>query len=83
MVLEIHGGPHAMYANTFVHEFQMLAAKGYAVLFTNPRGGHGYGQEFVNAVRGDYGNGDYLDLMAAVDYALENYDFIDQARLGV
>ncbi|GAA0314271.1 S9 family peptidase [Bacillus carboniphilus] len=83
MVLEIHGGPHAMYANTFVHEFQMLAAKGYAVLFTNPRGGHGYGQEFVNAVRGDYGNGDYQDLMAAVDYALDTYDYIDKDRLGV
>ncbi|WML49631.1 S9 family peptidase [Neobacillus sp. PS3-34] len=83
LIMEIHGGPHAMYGNSYMHEFQMLAAKGYAVLFTNPRGSHGYGQEFVNAVRGDYGGKDYQDLMDAVDYALDKYDFIDEDRLGV
>lgn len=44
---------------------------------------HGYGQAFVDAVRGDYGGNDYQDLMAAVDYALAHFDFIDPARLGV
>ncbi|MBW8349697.1 S9 family peptidase [Bacillus sp. IITD106] len=83
LILEIHGGPHAMYANTYFNEFQILAAQGFAVLYTNPRGSHGYGQKFVDAVRGDYGGNDYNDLMAAVDYALEKYDFIDQNRLGV
>lgn len=83
LILEIHGGPHAMYANSYFHEFQMLAAAGYAVLFINPRGSHGYGQKFVDAVRGDYGGRDYADLMEAVDYALEKYDFIDENRLGV
>ncbi|WP_062352162.1 alpha/beta hydrolase family protein [Bacillus kwashiorkori] len=83
LILEVHGGPHAMYANTYFHEFQMLAASGYAVLYTNPRGSHGYGQAFVDAVRGDYGGNDYLDLMAAVDYTLATYDFIDGNRLGV
>ncbi|MFD1739147.1 S9 family peptidase [Bacillus salitolerans] len=83
LVVEIHGGPHMMYANSYFHEFQVLAAKGFAVLFTNPRGSHGYGQTFVDAVRGDYGGKDYLDIMSAVDYVLENYDFIDEARLGV
>ena len=83
LVLEIHGGPHAMYANSYFHEFQCLAAKGYAVLFINPRGSHGYGQHFVDAVRGDYGGKDYEDIMDAVDYALENFDFIDKDRLGV
>jgi dipeptidyl aminopeptidase/acylaminoacyl peptidase len=83
LVLEIHGGPHAMYANTYFHEFQMLAASGFVVLFTNPRGSHGYGQEFVNAVRGDYGGKDYLDIMSAVDYVLETFDFIDENRMGV
>ncbi|OLS33683.1 S9 family peptidase [Bacillus sp. MRMR6] len=83
LLLEIHGGPHAMYGNTFMNEFQMLAAKGYAVLYVNPRGGHGYGQEFVDAVRGDYGGGDYQDLMRAVDYVLEKFDFIDADKLGV
>lgn len=83
LVLEVHGGPHAMYGQTFFHEMQLLAAQGYVVLYTNPRGSHGYGQKFVDACRGDYGGGDYGDVMSAVDYALETYDFIDQERLGV
>ncbi|MFD1849941.1 S9 family peptidase [Oceanobacillus bengalensis] len=82
-ILEVHGGPHAMYGQTFFHEMQLLAAKGYVVLYTNPRGSHGYGQQFVDAVRGDYGGGDYSDLMLAVDYALEHFSFIDENRLGV
>ncbi|MFC4024586.1 S9 family peptidase [Oceanobacillus longus] len=82
-VLEIHGGPHAMYGQTFFHELQLLSAKGYVVLYTNPRGSHGYGQKFVDAVRSNYGKGDYTDLMSAVDYALKNYSFIDESRLGV
>ncbi|GIO21578.1 S9 family peptidase [Oceanobacillus sp. J11TS1] len=82
-VLEIHGGPHAMYGQTFFHELQLLAAKGYVVLYTNPRGSHGYGQDFVNGVRENYGHGDYNDLMEAVDYCLEQYSFIDKHRLGV
>ncbi|WP_339228911.1 S9 family peptidase [Oceanobacillus sp. FSL K6-2867] len=82
-ILEIHGGPHMMYGQTFFHEMQLLAAKGYVVLYTNPRGSHGYGQEFVDAVRHNYGEGDYTDLMDAVDYVLENYSFIDETRLGV
>jgi len=83
LLLEIHGGPHAMYGNTYMNEFQILAAEGYAVLYVNPRGSHGYGQDFVNAVRGDYGGGDYQDLMLAVDYVLAEFDFIDETRLGV
>lgn len=83
LITEIHGGPHTMYANSFFHEMQLLAAKGYGVLYVNPRGSHGYSQEFVDAVRGDYGNGDYEDIMAGVDYALEHCDWIDPDRLGV
>ncbi|RDW19834.1 S9 family peptidase [Oceanobacillus chungangensis] len=82
-ILEIHGGPHAMYGQTFFHELQLLAAKGYVVMYTNPRGSHGYGQKFVDAVRSDYGGRDYADLMDAVDYALANYSYIDENRLGV
>ncbi|WP_028595652.1 S9 family peptidase [Paenibacillus assamensis] len=82
-ILEIHGGPHGMYASSFMHEFQLLAAQGYAVIYTNPRGGHGYGQRFVNACRGDYGGRDYQDLMEAVDYAIANFDYTDGQRLGV
>ncbi len=83
LVVEIHGGPHTMYGNTFFHEFQALAANGYAVLYINPRGSHGYGQQFVNAVRGDYGGNDYHDIMDAVDYAIQHFSFVDETRLGV
>ncbi len=83
LIVEIHGGPHAMYANTFFHELQLLAAQGYGVLYVNPRGSHGYSQEFVDAVRGDYGGGDYEDIMAGLDYVLEENDWIDTNRLGV
>ncbi|AXF54560.1 S9 family peptidase [Salicibibacter kimchii] len=83
LILEIHGGPHAMYGYSFFHELQVLAGKGYAVLYTNPRGSHGYGQHFVDAVRGDYGGNDYTDLMAALEQTLERFSFIDDTRLGV
>ena len=43
LILEIHGGPHGAYGNVYTHEFQWMAAKGYVVLFTNPRGSTSYG----------------------------------------
>lgn len=82
-ILEIHGGPHAMYANTFFHELQLLAAQGYFVLYSNPRGSYGYGQEFVNACRNDYGGMDYEDLMSFTDGVLAKYEDIDGEKLGV
>ncbi|MCY9186727.1 S9 family peptidase [Bacillus halotolerans] len=83
LILNIHGGPHMMYGHTYFHEFQVLAAKGYAVVYVNPRGSHGYGQEFVNAVRGDYGGKDYQDVMQAVDEAIKRDSQIDAERIGV
>ena len=83
LVVNIHGGPHAMYANTFVHEMQLLAARGFGVLYVNPRGSHGYSQEFVDAVRSDYGGGDYEDIMNSVDQIVESNGWIDADRLGV
>ncbi|MFT4416555.1 S9 family peptidase [Fredinandcohnia humi] len=83
MILEIHGGPATAYGNGFHHEMQLMASKGYVVLYTNPRGSHGYGHDFVNAVIGDYGGMDYEDIMAGVDYALANYSYIDQDQLFV
>lgn len=82
-IIEVHGGPHAMYANTYFHEFQVLTTQGFVVVFTNPRGSHGYGQTFVDAVRGDYGGKDYLDVMAATDYAVDTFDFVDEKKLGI
>lgn len=83
MILQIHGGPATAYGNGLHHEMQLMASKGYVVLYTNPRGSHGYGHEFVNAVIGDYGGMDYVDIMAGLDYALENFNYIDQDQLFV
>lgn len=82
LVLEIHGGPHSLYGNAFFHEFQVLAAQGYHVLYTNPRGSKGYGERFCTEISGGWGNLDYLDLMAAMDLIVQRPD-VDTARLGV
>jgi dipeptidyl aminopeptidase/acylaminoacyl peptidase len=82
MILEIHGGPNTAYGYTFHQEFQMLAGKGYVVLYTNPRGSIGYGREFSVAVRGIWGKEDYEDIMAGVD-ALLKQGYVDAQQLGV
>jgi dipeptidyl aminopeptidase/acylaminoacyl peptidase len=82
LILEIHGGPHSAYGNVYMHEFQWMAAKGYVVLFTNPRGSTSYGQEFGNIIQYHYPGDDYKDLMAGVDETLKK-GYIDANRLGV
>ena len=82
MILEIHGGPHSAYGNIYTHEFMWLAAKGYVVLFTNPRGSSSYGQDFGNVIQFHYPGDDYKDLMAGVDELLKR-SYIDANRLGV
>ncbi|MDP9245532.1 MAG: S9 family peptidase [Chloroflexota bacterium] len=82
LVLEIHGGPHGAYGHSFFHEFQVLAGRGYAVLYTNPRGSHAYGDTFVRACVGDWGGKDYQDLMAGVDQVL-GLGWVDPKRLYV
>src|SRR4051812_41936608 len=82
LILEIHGGPHGAYGNTYTHEFMWMAAKGYVVLFTNPRGSTTYGQEFGNLIQFRYPGDDYKDLMAGVDEMLKK-GYIDADRLGV
>tara|TARA_R110002020_G_scaffold85914_3_gene211716 strand:+ start:24120 stop:26144 length:2025 start_codon:yes stop_codon:yes gene_type:complete len=81
-ILEIHGGPFASYASVFSAEIQMYAAKGYVVLYTNPRGSTGYGEEFGNLINHDYPNHDYEDLMSGVDAAIAK-GFIDTENLLV
>jgi len=81
-ILEIHGGPLTQYGFLFMHEFYYLAAQGYVVHFTNPRGGRGYGEAHAGAIWGDWGNADYADLMAWTDY-LSNQPYIDKSRMGV
>ncbi|PEN12936.1 peptidase S9 family protein [Longibacter salinarum] len=71
LLLEIHGGPITSYGPTFSAEIQLYAAAGYVVLYANPRGSTGYGQEFANLLYHDYPGGDYGDLMTGVDAAIE------------
>ena len=82
LVLQVHGGPHGAYGNGFFHEFQVMTGAGYAVLYTNPRGSHAYGEKFSIAVVGDWGGKDYQDLMAGVDHALGE-GWVDPKRLYV
>src|SRR3989449_10106085 len=82
-VLQIHGGPHGAYGEAFFHEFQLLAAEGFAVVYTNPRGSQGYGQQFTAATHHDWGGKDYEDIMRGLDDAIARFSFIDPTRLGV
>jgi dipeptidyl aminopeptidase/acylaminoacyl peptidase len=82
-ILAVHGGPHSAYGEAFFHEFQVLAALGYAVVLTNPRGSQGYGQTFTAATRHDWGGKDYADIMEGLDAALARFEFLDSNRLGV
>ena len=82
-LVNIHGGPHAQYGHNFFDEFQVYAGAGYAVVYANPRGSQGYGEAFTQAVVGDWGGGDYADVMGALDEAMARYPFIDPDRLGV
>ena len=81
-ILEIHGGPMTQYGHVFMHEFYYLAASGYVVHFCNPRGGRGYGEEHTKAIRNDWGNRDYADIMAWTDHIAQQ-PFIDNGRMGV
>ena len=82
MILDIHGGPHSAYGYVFDHEFQWMAAKGYVVLYPNPRGSTSYGQEFGNIIQYDYPGDDFKDLMAGVDELIAR-GWVDPQKLGV
>jgi dipeptidyl aminopeptidase/acylaminoacyl peptidase len=91
-LLNVHGGPFTQYGNRFTDEFQLQAAAGFGVLYSNPRGSSGYSERWGRAVRwpecdSDPGSGwggvDFEDVMACVDSACERFDWIDPARLGI
>jgi dipeptidyl aminopeptidase/acylaminoacyl peptidase len=82
LIVQIHGGPHAMYGHAPFHEMQVMAARGYLVLYTNPRGSAGYGEEFSTCTRGIWGEADMPDIMGAVDAAVA-LGFVDPDRIGV
>ncbi len=82
LVVYVHGGPHAQYGDTFFHELQWLAAEGYVVLYTNPRGSKGYGEAHTKAIKGAWGGVDYDDIIAATDYAC-GLDYVDANRTAI
>jgi dipeptidyl aminopeptidase/acylaminoacyl peptidase len=82
LIMEIHGGPHAMYGVAFNYMFQNFAANGYVVLYTNPRGSTGYGSPFGNAIERAYPSVDYDDLMAGVDTVIGR-GYVDTQRMYV
>ena len=81
-VLEIHGGPHALYGNTFFHEFQVLAAAGYVVYFSNPRGSKGYGENHCHAIAGNWGDKDWIDMQAVIKH-IKKQKHVDVKKMGV
>jgi dipeptidyl aminopeptidase/acylaminoacyl peptidase len=82
LILDIHGGPHAAYGDTFFHEAEVMAARGYVVLDPNPRGSTSYGEPFGNVIQYHYPGDDYRDLMIGVDTLLAR-GYVDPKRLGV
>ncbi|MBV9925240.1 MAG: S9 family peptidase [Acidobacteria bacterium] len=83
MVLSIHGGPAGQYGVDWFQEFQVYAARGWAVFYTNPRGSTGYGQKFERGIEGEWGRNDYTDVMNGVEEVLRRNPWIDRERLGV
>jgi dipeptidyl aminopeptidase/acylaminoacyl peptidase len=82
MIINIHGGPHTAYGWVFDHEFQWMAARGYVVLYVNPRGSISYGQDFANIIQYHYPGDDYRDLMIGVDELIKR-GYVDEKKLGV
>jgi dipeptidyl aminopeptidase/acylaminoacyl peptidase len=82
LILNIHGGPHSAYGHTFFHEMQWMAAKGYIVLYPNPRGSTTYGQDFANIIQHNYPGDDSKDLLIGVDEMVKR-GWADPAKLAV
>ena len=82
LIHEIHGGPHILFGYTFFHEMHYFASKGYCILFINPRGSRGYGQEFTEPIEGNWGIPDKLDQLEFLDHVIKR-GFIDEEKLFV
>lgn len=82
LLLAPHGGPTLAWGDSYNHEFQVQASRGYAILAPNPRGSAGYGEEFCRKVLNDWGGADFQDLMAGLDHVIAT-EPIDGSRLGI
>ncbi|WP_198677078.1 S9 family peptidase [Aliidiomarina iranensis] len=83
IILNIKGGPGGMWGHQWFQEMQLMRARGYAVVFTNYRGSSGYGQDFAEQVRLDYGGADYRDNIVALDAALARYTWLNNERVFI
>ncbi|MBM4063643.1 MAG: S9 family peptidase, partial [Planctomycetes bacterium] len=81
LVLNVHGGPQSQWTDGFRGDWQVYPGKGYVVAFANPTGSTGCGQDFTDAIAGDYGGRVFRDLMAVTD-ALQKLDYVDRDRMG-
>jgi dipeptidyl aminopeptidase/acylaminoacyl peptidase len=80
----IHGGPQGSFGDQFHYRWnaQAFAGAGYGVVMVDFHGSTGYGQDFTDAIRGDWGGAPYEDLMRGLDVALERYRFLDRDRVA-
>jgi dipeptidyl aminopeptidase/acylaminoacyl peptidase len=82
LIVQIHGGPHAAYGNSLFHEFQVLAANGYIVFYSNPHGSVGYGENFARALHNRWGLPDTKDILNGITL-IKKRRYIDKQRMGV
>ena len=82
LIVAPHGGPYLSWGDSYVHEFQVLAGKGYAILAPNLRGSVGYGEDFSRKLLNDWGGADLRDLHAGIDHIIAT-EAIDENRLGI
>ncbi|WP_435146725.1 S9 family peptidase [Halobaculum sp. P14] len=82
LAVEVHGGPHAMWttSGTMWHEFQTLAARGYVVFWSNPRGSTGYGEQFMQAIERDWGDVTLTDVQAGAETVAAR-DYVDESNV--
>ena len=82
LLLDVHGGPHSAFFDSFYPIHQVAAGAGYVVVAPNPRGSCTYGLDFATAVHGDWGGGDYEDVMAAMEHVAAR-DYVDETKVVI
>jgi dipeptidyl aminopeptidase/acylaminoacyl peptidase len=81
LIINVHGGPHSQWKDSFRGDWQVYPGSGYIVAFPNPHGSNGYGQDFSDGICKDWGGKVYQDVMAVAD-SLENISYVDKDRIG-